>query len=216
MNELVKVNDLLPIRSFSEEGNLGTIGKVVEFKKGQWYVDGQPVTNGERFVADMRGGYRCVNKWFDGHPVDGTFQLASIASDERLPHRNDLGDLDESRWEEGIDGKARDPWVYGHRQLLKGWDDGDAYTFRTSSWGGKRAMQLLYGAYYNEAKDHPGCYPVVELSQEKVMHKTFGAISEPRFPIIGWRDLEGAPQIEVTPDDPRTMIGQEINDEIPF
>jgi hypothetical protein len=210
MNDIVKRNDddLLPIRSFSEEGNLGSIGKVVEFKKGQWYVDGQKVDDGERFVADMRGGYRCLVKWFDGHPVDGTFQLASIANGEHLPNRNDLGDLDKDAWEKGIDGKVNDPWVYGHRQILKGWQDGGLYT----SWGGKHAMQLLYGSYYREAQDHPGCFPVVELSQEKVMNKTFGPIPEPRLPIVGWRDLEGAPQIEVTPDDPRTLV----SDEIPF
>ena len=104
----------------------------------------------------MEGGYRCVVKWFDGHPVDGTFQLASIARGERLPFRNELGDYDESLWEEGLDGKPKDPWSYGHRQIMKGWTDETLYTFRTSSFGGKKAMQLLYGEYERQKDQHPG------------------------------------------------------------
>ena len=219
MNEVSVVNTsrVSPIRAFAEEGNLGTIGKVVEFKKGQWYVDGQDVKDGERFVVDMQGGYRCVVKWFDGHPVDGTFQLASIAHGEVLPYRSELGDHDQCLWEEGLDGKPNDPWVYGHRQVLKGWTDGAPYTFRTSSFGGRRAMQMLYGEYDREKDGHPGQAPVVELNQEKVKNKTFGLIPEPRFPIVGWRTLDGrVPVIEATPDDPRIQVAKELDDEIPF
>jgi hypothetical protein len=220
MNEIAIVNEnrVSPIRAFSEEGNLGTIGKVIEFKKGQWSVDGQDVKNGKRFVVDMEGGYRCVVKWFDGHPVDGTFQLASIARGERLPFRNELGDYDESLWEEGLDGKPKDPWSYGHRQIMKGWTGETLYTFRTSSFGGKKAMQLLYGEYERQKDQHPSKYPVIELNQEKVINKTFGPIPEPRFPIIGWRVMDGSPPaIEATPDDPRTQVAQAMEgDEIPF
>lgn len=223
MNEIAIVNPnrVSPIRAFAEEGNLGVLGLSVDFKKGQWSVGDEDVKDGLRFVVDMEGGFRCVVKWFDGHPVEGTFQLASIAHDEHLPFRNELGDLDDSKWEEGLDGKPRDPWVYGHRQILKGWEDGKPYTFRTSSWGGRRVMQILYGEYEREKHLHPDCYPVIELNQEKVKNKTFGLIPEPRFPIIGWRNIDGAPAaIETTPDDPRTMMGgsvaNELDDEVPF
>ena len=164
----------------------------------------------------MQGGYRCVVKWADKHPVDGTFQIASIAQGEHLPYRNELGDFDETKWELGIDGKPTDPWSYGHRQILKGWDNENIYTFRTSSFGGKRAMQMLYREYMLEREKHPGCYPVIELHEEKVMNKAFGLINQPRFPIIGWRNLDGTPQIEATPDDPRTAISEALDDEIPF
>ena len=64
----------------------------------------------------------------------------------------------------------------------------------------------------------PAKYPVVELNQEKVINKTFGPIPEPRFPIIGWRVMDGSPPaIEATPDDPRTQVAQAMEgDEIPF
>ena len=220
MNELTvtaNTSRVSPIRAFAEEGNLGTLGKIVEFKKGQWSVDDRDVEDGLRFVADMGGGYRCVVKWFDGRPVDGTFQLASIALGETLPFRSELGDFDETKWEDGMDGKPKDPWAYGHRQILKGWEDGAVHTFRTSSWGGKRAMQLLYGEYDREKDRHPGQFPVVELNQEKVTNKTFGPIPEPRFPIVGWRTLDGGPPaLEATPDDPRTLTGEDMTgDEIP-
>ena len=219
-NEIAIVNTsrVSPIRAFAEEGNLGTIGKVIEFKKGQWSIDDRDANDGERFVVDMEGGYRCVVKWFDKHPVDGTFQIASIARDEHLPFRNELGNYDESEWEKGLDGKPKDPWAYGHRQIMKGWKDGAHYTFRTSSWGGRRAMQLLYGEYERERHQHPGQYPVVELNQEKKRSKDFGLIDEPRFPIIGWRTMDGGPpKIEVTPDDPRTRVAEALDgDSIPF
>jgi hypothetical protein len=210
-NQVATTNRVSPIRSFAEEGNLGTIGKIVEFKKGQWYVDGEPVDDGKLFIIDMEGGYRCLVKWFDGHPVDGSFQLASIARDEQLPFRNELGDHDEKLWEEGLDGKPRDPWVYGYRQILKAVDGAQLYTFRTSSFGGKKAMQAVYGEYDRERHNHPGCFPVIGLSQEKVRNKTFGLIPEPRFPIRDWRTMDGKPaQIETAP------LKEILNDEIPW
>jgi len=218
--ETVAPERILGLRAFSQEGNLGVAGKALDYKKGDWSADGQPVQHGMRLIADMTGGYRCVGKWYDGHPVDGTFQLASIAADERLPLRNELGDLDESKWEKGLDGQPRNPWVYGHRQILKGLDGG-LYTFRTSSWGGKRAMQLLYGEFEREYRSHPGQYPIVELGQEKVHNKTFGMILEPRFKVVGWTNLDGPPAIEATADDPRTMqaepsLADQLDDAIPF
>ena len=220
MNDIVKIDtsrQVSPLMAFAEEGNLGTLGLPIDFKKGQWSVADEAVNNGMRFVVDMQGGYRCVVKWFDKHPVDGTFQLASIANAESLPFRNELGDHDETQWELGLDGKPRDPWVYGHRQIMKGWDDeAKVYTFRTSSFGGKRALQMLYRAYEMEKGEHPGCAPVIELNQEKVLNKIFGLIPEPRFPIIGWRRTDDAPPIEATPDDPRTEIAKDLDDEIPF
>ena len=48
-------------------------------------------------------------------------------------------------------------------------------------------------------------------------NKTFGLIPEPRFPIVGWRTLDGrVPVIEATPDDPRIQVAKELDDEIPF
>ena len=65
----------------------------------------------------------------------------------RRRNRKDLGDLDESEWEIGDDGRRRDPWQFQNLLIMVDREGGEIYTFTTASKGGanrdRRARQGL-------------------------------------------------------------------------
>jgi hypothetical protein len=86
-------------------------GQLTKCNDGQWFrgKEATPI-NGQRFAAMAVGD--ALVKWRDNKPSEYLFREHG----KPLAARNELGDLDESQWEAGPDGKKRDPWV--RTQLL--------------------------------------------------------------------------------------------------
>ena len=142
--------------------------------------------NGASLVAIMSGlliGWQC---WRGGKLVDERLHL--LAANERIEARRELGDEDSSTWEVAENGDLRDPWISVTRLPLN--ENGEEYTFSTSSQGGKRAIGELCKAY---AKKHgSNTLPIVTLKSGAYNHpnKAYGRIKIPVFKITGWTDAE--------------------------
>ena len=61
---------------------------------------------------------------------------------KRLPDRDELGFLDEDAWE-GPGGERQDPWQNTRLVYFVDPETADAFTFSTSSWGGRSAVADL-------------------------------------------------------------------------
>jgi hypothetical protein len=94
-------------------------------------------------------------------------------------------------------------------------ESGDLLTFSTSSQGGRSALGKLCRAFDRNYRKHVGGFPVVELGAESYDHDLYGETWKPAFKVVGWAKW-GPDEIEVTEDDPRTLVAEELDDAIPF
>ena len=95
-------------------------------------------------------------------------------------------------------GKERDPWQQTNYLLMKGAQDGELYTFTTSSKGGLDAVaQALQGLRAVHGDQRPNEWPVIEIGHDSYAHpnKDFGRIKVPTFKIVGF-----APKASFAPD----------------
>jgi hypothetical protein len=140
----------------------------------------------------------------------------------KLPDRAELGDLDEAQWELSPDGKSRkDPWQNTRFVYLIDPITNEAFTFTTSSWGGRNAVIDLADQIVRTRRVRPGVVPLVELSAASHTTK-FGRKSKPHFKVVEWRGgtrEEGPqPQIDNDPQPQIECVTPEgvINDQIPW
>ena len=78
------------------------------FKKGDFMLGDDDVT-GRTFNADPLEIYYGYQKWKNQAPVDT--QMVRIDQLHVCPRREDLGDLDQDKWETGPEGDPKDPWA---------------------------------------------------------------------------------------------------------
>jgi len=125
------------------------------------------------------------------------------------PPRSELGDNDQSLWEEGLSGRAQDPWKSQVLLPLKEADGERLFIFQTSSTTGLRAVASLISECKQMSKREPDVYPVVELAVGAFEHKDprVGTVKKPAFKIVGKVSRDGVPQIGA---------GTVMDDEIPF
>ena len=133
--------------------------------------------------------------------------------------RNDLGDLDESQWEDG-----RDPWQMNDRIIMQDMEGG-LVTFSTQSTGGRRACDDLLNLYFKD-KDHEDLWPVVKIGTTYFNSREYGSIAKPAFTIVGWDEpwaepsgdlLADTKKIEAPRETPEApSFERELDDEIPF
>jgi hypothetical protein len=140
------MNTLIPTNKFVTDGwddaadeNSGRVikGELLKFSDWNWSrgKEGVKVEEGKTLVAV--GLTSAWVRWAGGKPAE--YKLKE--PHRRLPDRNDLGDLDEREWEAGPDGKARDPWQNTRFVYLIDPLTAEAFTFSTSSWGGRGAVR---------------------------------------------------------------------------
>jgi hypothetical protein len=164
-------------------------------------------------------------KWQGGKPVEYKMREPG----RRLPDREELDALDESEWENGPDGKPKDPWQFTRFVYLVDPFTAEAFTFSTSSWGGRGAVMDLADQIQRMRYARPGAVPVVELRHAPMMTK-FGKKSKPLFKVVDWRMSGGfestskaaapAPQIDVNKpaqiEARPAQSARDLDDEIPF
>ena len=80
-----------------------------------------------------------------------------------MPERGELGDNDRAEWEAGPDGKPRDPWQNTRFVHLIDPQTAEAFTFSTSSWGGRDCVINLADQIKRMRGKHPDAVPLVEL-----------------------------------------------------
>jgi hypothetical protein len=123
----------------------------------------------------------------------------------QLPLRQELGDLDEAEWPEGLNGVAEDPWCHEVSIVLQR-QDGELATFSTISKTGRRSISTLLQHYRRSQKTAPGTLPVVKLKSGSYKHERFGEVAIPILQVCGRVSANGAAR-----SDPK-----EMDDPIPF
>jgi hypothetical protein len=128
-----------------------------------------------------------------------------------MPARDTLGDLDQAKWEIGLDGKPQDPWSHQVYLVLQRGDSGGLFTFVTSSITGRRAVGTLLRHYDRMQRTHPGQYPVVRLKIGGFQHKDdrVGWVKTPVIAVVGRTPKDSAAK-------PDTSLTADMNDQIPF
>jgi hypothetical protein len=159
-------------------------GTLLRFHDWNWTVgkEASPVEKGKRLVAT--GTTSAWVKWANGKPTEYRMKPAG----KPMPNRETLGDTDEAQWEKGPDGKPRDPWQSSRFVYLLDPDTAEAFTFSTSSFGGREAVINLGDAIARMRTAHPHALPVVEL-QAAAMPTRFGRKSKPIFKIMDWKTV---------------------------
>jgi len=187
-------------------------GKLLKFADWRWTkgTEGDEVPEGTQFVAlDTTAAWV---KWWDNKPVT----YVKREPGKKLPDREELGDLDESLWQLGPDGKLRDPLQNTRFVYLLDPISMEMLTFSTSSRGGRSAVVNLADQIKRMRElGRANALPVVELGAEPMPTK-FGLKSKPVFKIVKWYDAGsendgGGPKGIAPPS-----LQEEMNDDIPF
>jgi hypothetical protein len=124
-------------------------------------------------------------RWESDKPVE--HRMVRVIDGQSPQRRSELGDDDQSLWENDSQGKPRDPWAL--TQYVPMVDEtGEIFTFCTTSRGGINALADLARHYGCSRHTHPNDFPVAELQCETYQHSSpqFGRIKVPAFKTVGW------------------------------
>jgi len=188
-------------------------GRMVKFSREGDFVtadDGQPIVEGAEFFAlcdETLVGWVKFNGV--GEPPDR--EMGLLYDNYRMPARDTLGDLDKTKWEEGLDGNPQDPWQHHMYLPLQSTSTSELFTFATASKTGRRAVGNLLRHFQRMRKANPDEIPVIRLGKGGFAHKDerIGFVNVPVFVVVGKSPRDGV----VKPDMSTAGI---LNDELPF
>src|SRR5262245_39313360 len=118
---------------------------IIKFAKSGEFVnasDSKPVSKNARYVALCRETAVGFIK-FDGEGNPPERVQTLLFGDEPMPRREDLGDLDQSQWDEGLDGKPADPWRPQVLLPLQNDATAELVAFASTSKTGRRSVATL-------------------------------------------------------------------------
>jgi hypothetical protein len=204
------------VRNIGEEADRDAgFQKMLKFKKGVYYCDGEEIALGTKLVAHAIGWTKCWVRFADQKVVER--KIYRVSRGEKAPERDQLSDNDESKWPIGINRQPADPWVYQYLLPMEDQRSNEVRIFVGSSFGGRRAVADLCSAYARRAQKRPGSgQPVITLQMVMMPTKNFGDVPRPHFEIVGWDDEAVAsepPRVVVSEE---SLKKQEFDDEIPF
>jgi hypothetical protein len=188
-------------------------GTLLKFSDWNWFKgkESTKIEEGTQLVAlSTRAAWV---KWADNKPTE--YKMRATGKD--LPEREELGDTDESKWPLGPDKQPRDPWQNTRFVYLLDPKTAEAFTYSTSSWGGRGAVMDLGSQISRVRYARPGAVPLVELQAQPHITK-FGRKSKPFFKIIEWRgdDLGTSAPPAPTALPPTAVAENAFSDEIPW
>jgi hypothetical protein len=185
-------------------------GELLKFSKGDWLAgqENREIADGTKLVAAMDTLVVGWQRWENQRPV--SYRMGLLVEGFVPPPREELGDNDETLWEQDDTGEPRDPWqLTNYLQLVDPKNPDTVFTFTTASKGGLGAVAKLCREYgrAREKEGRDGQYPIIMLSTGSYAHRdrSLGRIKYPQLNIIGWvKKSDFAPVV-----DP-------IGDEVPF
>jgi len=157
-------------------------GTLLKFADSNWTrgKETEPVKRGTQLVAI--GTAAAWALWRNGKPVE--YRMREPGT--KMPDREELGDLDKALWEVGPDQVPRDPWRNTRFVYLDDPHSAEAFTYSTSSWGGREAVINLGDAIARMRLAHPNAMPIVALEAAPMVTR-YGRKSKPTFKIVGWK-----------------------------
>jgi hypothetical protein len=137
-------------------------------------------------------------------------EMGLLYGDYVMPARESLGDMDEAKWEQGLDGSPQDPWQHHMYLPLQNSRTKEMLTFVTSSKTGRRAVGTLLRHFDRLRRTKPGHVPVVEVRSGGFNHSDtrIGWVNTPMFVV-----MTTAPRDEAAVPD--TSIEGILNDALP-
>jgi hypothetical protein len=192
-------------------------GTLLKFADWRWTAgkEATPIPDGTKLVALATAA--AWVRWADQWPIEYRMREPG----RRLPDREELGFTDQSEWEEGPDGEPKDCWQSTRFVYLVDPQTAEAFTFSTSSWGGRNAVATLGDQIARMRSAHPSAVPIVELRAAEMPTK-FGRKSKPVFKVVGWKSANGGEQSapverQITAKQADDEIYRhEMDDEIPY
>jgi hypothetical protein len=189
------------------------VGRMIKFGKEGSFItsdDGEEVPEVAEFTAlcdETLVGWVKFNG--EGEPPDRVMGL--LYDGFVMPPRESLGDLDETKWQEGLDGQPADPWQHHQYLVLQDTKTLELFTFVTSSKTGRRAVGNLLRHFNRTRKSHPDELPVVRLRTGGFQHRDdrIGFVNTPVFVVCGRQSRDSVAK-------PDTSVGTFINDELPL
>jgi hypothetical protein len=166
---------------------------------------------------------KAAQHWQDQKPIKTIVKEPG----RRLPDVEELNaKIPKKKWETGLDGEPRAPWVIQHIVYLLDPRDASVFTYLNSTAGARSAVRELMDKVAMMRKlRNANVVPLIELSA-KSMPTKFGTKLRPFFKVVDWRDLSGEPQAAITsPTRPMLDVGasvkpvslkEEMADEIPW
>lgn len=185
-------------------GSSSIRGKLLKFTNGEFLI-GEEAVNGRELVAV--GALTAWVRWAGGRPSE----MRETLPGQPHPRREELGELDAAAWEKGLDGNPSDPWRDSRNLFLVDPATGAEFTFATSSWGGRSAIEDLARQIGNVRAAHPKAAPIVKLAVEK-MKTRFGLKPKPLFEIVGWKGVDGPAQVA----EPAPNLAATLDDDLPW
>jgi hypothetical protein len=163
-------------------GDLLRFTKHGQYKAGQ---DQDSVDEGTRMLVYMPSLKRGWVKWDDGQPVQHVVGL--VSEGYKPPERHELGDMDEAMWGE-LNGRPIDPWQKTNYLVMLD-EEGQLYTFVSSSKGGLGAVGELCEIYSKHRRMKPDEIPVIQLLSRSYQHRDYGELFAPQFKFEGWSKI---------------------------
>jgi hypothetical protein len=150
-NAVALPNNRPPIQKYIDEiAPANIVGRMIKFSKEGEFVtadDDEPVAEAAEFTALCD---QTLIGWIKFHPeedlppdrVQGLLYDGFV-----MPPRDALGDLDPSKWAEGLSGQPEDPWRHQVCLVLQHTGTAELFTFVTTSLTGRRAVGNLLRHY---------------------------------------------------------------------
>ena len=155
-------------------------GRILKFSEGRYRLDKEDFNPGSTELV-ATGMFTVWVRWQDRKPIEH-----KVTPDGGChPDREELGDLDEERWELGLNGEPNDPWKDTRYLRFIDRKNGAEYTFITDALGGLRAVADLKGQIANIRSAHPGARAVVQLGSTSWKTR-FGMKLRPQFHVVDW------------------------------
>ena len=170
----------------NEAGERMIRGTILRFADWRWTAGKErtEIEIGTRLVALATAAMWV--RWEDGKPVEHRVRQPG----QRLPERDELGHDDEDEWEVGPDGEPQDPWQNTRLVYLVDPETAEAFTFSTSSYGGRGAVNDSRRS--DRAHAHgPSRRGADRRAAGGEMPTKYGRKSKPLFKVVGWKSADG-------------------------
>jgi hypothetical protein len=164
-------------------------GRPLKFSKdGVWVTadDDAPVSETATFIV-LANQTRIGWIKFNGEGRTPTLEAGLLYEGYRMPPREEMGNLDQSTWEIGLDGKPADPWLHQVDLVLQNQETAEMFHFAARSKTARRAVGVLLRHYDRITRAYPGDLPLVNLKVGGYQHseKRVGWVKTPVLAVIG-------------------------------
>jgi hypothetical protein len=181
------------------------VGDLLLFTKfGEWVHgrDRAKLATGTALAAYMNTLAAGWVRWEDGQ-ITGS-EMGLVCEGFVPPKREELGDLDRSKWDSFDDGEPKDPWQLSNNIVLVNLESDALYTYSTSSKGGLSAIGELCKEHGKHVRAKPDEMPLVELDVGSYQHtnRAYGEIRFPIFKRVDWIAADKLPPIDGTSSTP--------------